>query len=63
MLGLLDQDVTGAWFGRGGLSTAFPEIRCTGVLLAVDDGEARAREAYRSILTPLKPSEVAGECG
>ena len=50
-VGLLDEDPTaGHWFGEGALSTMGVAAHCTRVLLAVEDGDVRAREAYRCIL-------------
>ena len=62
MLGLLDEDVTGgAWFGPSGSSSCARGMRCRRVLLGVDDGEAREREAYRCVLLLLDdvPPKVA----
>ncbi len=63
MLGLLEDDVTGGtWFGPAGSSSSVSGMRCLRVLLGADDGEARAREAYRCVLAlldymPLKAAE------
>jgi hypothetical protein len=52
VLGLLDEDITGEGWFRAGASVppTAPEVRCTRVLLSLDDGGIRASEAYRCIL-------------
>ena len=52
VLGLLDEDVTGdGWFQPGAALPTAPGARCTRVLLSVEDGDRRASEAYRCILS------------
>jgi hypothetical protein len=52
MLGLLDEDFTGAaWFGPVG-SSSLAGMRCLRVLLGGEDGYAREREAYCCLLDP-----------
>jgi hypothetical protein len=52
MLGLLDEDCTGAaWFGPAG-SHALAGVHCLRVLLGGDDGYVREREAYCCLLAP-----------
>jgi len=65
LLGLLDEDVTGgAWFGAGASSPTAPDVRCTRVLLAADEADVRAREAYRCVLAsfcaPIAATEGSG---
>ncbi len=62
LLGLLDEDPTGeAWFGAS--PSAVAGISCTRLLLAADDGDVRARDAYRCLLelgASLETLEAAG---
>ncbi len=52
MLGLLDEDCTGAaWFGPVG-SHALAGMRCLRVLLGGEDGYVRERAAYCCLLAP-----------
>jgi len=49
LLGLLDEDpMGGAWFGAS--PSAAAGMSCTRLLLAADDGDVRARDAYRCLL-------------
>jgi hypothetical protein len=61
LLGLLDQDPTGgAWFG---MSSAAAGFSCRRLLLATDDGEVRARDAYRCLLELAAALEALEEVG
>lgn len=52
MLGLLNEDFTGAaWFGPAG-SSSLAGMRCLRVLLGGEEGYAREREAYCCLLVP-----------